>query len=27
MLKSWIHYGPPVCPMDQVLMEKQGDWD
>ena len=27
MLKSWIHYGPPVCPVDQVLMEKQGDWD
>jgi len=27
MLKAWVHYGPPVCPMDQVLMERQGDWD
>jgi len=27
MLKAWVHYGPPVCPMDQVLMERLGDWD
>ena len=27
MLKAWMHYGPPVCPMDQVLMERLGDWD
>jgi len=27
MLKAWVHYGPPVCPMDQALMEKHGDWD
>ncbi len=27
MLKAWVHYGPPVCPMDQVLMEKEGDWE
>jgi len=27
MLKAWVHYGPPVCPVDQVLMEKEGDWD
>ena len=27
MLKAWVHYGPPVCPMDQVLMDKEGDWD
>lgn len=27
MLKSFLHYGPPLCPKDRVEMEALGDWE
>ncbi len=27
MLKSFLHYGPPICPQDRVEMEALGDWE
>jgi hypothetical protein len=26
MLKDFLHYGPPICPKDQIEMEAIGDW-
>lgn len=27
MLKDFLHYGPPICPLDRIEMEALGDWE